>query len=72
LPELFRGIIVSGVLSVSLLLIYPSLLASLEISWLPKDLLPLMIAGGVFCGLYFVITLIAGSKTPRIILKLFK
>jgi putative peptidoglycan lipid II flippase len=72
LPELFRGTITGAVLSILLLLIYPLLLTSLEISWLPKDLLPLMITGGTFCGLYFVITLLTGSKTPRTLLKLFK
>jgi len=72
LPELFRGVIIGGVLSLSLLLIYPLLLTSFEISWLPKDLLPLMVTGAAFCGLYFVITLLTGSKTPRTLLEIFK
>ncbi len=72
LPELFRGVMVSGVLTLLLLFTYPFLLARLKISWLPNDLLPLLISGGAFCGLYFVLTLLSGSKTPRILLKLFK
>ena len=72
LPELFRGIIVSGVLAVLLLFAYPFILSWIKISWLPGDLLPLIISGGAFCGLYFIITLLTGSKTPRTLLNLLK
>jgi len=72
LPELFRGIIVSGVLTVMLFFAYPFLLSWLKISWLPNDLLPLMLTGVLFCGLYFLFTFLAGSKTPRTLLNLFK
>jgi len=72
LPELFRGIIVSGVLTVALFLIYPFILNWIKISWLPVDLLPLVLTGGAFCILYFVFTLLTGSKTPRTLLNLFK
>ncbi len=72
LPELFRGIIISGVLTVVLFLIYPFILNWIKISWLPVDLLPLVLTGGAFCILYFVFTLLTGSKTPRTLLNLFK
>lgn len=72
LPELFRGIIVSGILTVLLLFAYPLLLSCLKISWLPNDLLPLMLTSSAFCGLYFIVTWLAGSKTPRILLSLFR
>ncbi len=72
LPELLRGIVISGILTVSLLSFYPFLLNRLQISWLPADLLPLMLTGSGFCGLYFIFTLLTGSKTPRILLNLFK
>ena len=71
LPELFRGIIVSVVLSVLLFFTYPFLLNQMQIPWLP-DLLPLILTGGAFCGLYFIVTLLTGSKTPRTLLNLFK
>ena len=71
LPELFRGIIVSGVLSVLLFFTYPFLLNRIQIPWLP-DLLPLILTGGAFCGLYFIVTLLTGSKTPRTLLNLFR
>jgi len=72
LPELFRGIIISGVLTILLFSVYPALFNRITISWLPNDLLPLMITGSAFCGLYFVLTLLTGSKTPRTLLSLFK
>ena len=72
LSELFRGIVVGTVLSLLLLMIYPLLLTNLNVSWLPDDLLSLTVTSIVFCGLYFVITLLTGSKTPRILINLFK
>ena len=71
-PELLRGIIISGILTISLLYLYPFLLSRLKISWLPADLIPLMLTGGIFCGLYFIFTFLTGSKTPRTLLRLFK
>jgi putative peptidoglycan lipid II flippase len=72
LPELFRGIIISGILTIALLFVYPSMLAWINVSWLPNDLIPLMITGGIFCGLYFLFTLLTGSKTPKTLLSLFR
>ena len=72
LPELFRGLIISGALTVLLFFAYPILLSSLKISWLPNDLLPLIVTGIAFCGLYFIFTFLTGSKTPRTLLNLFK
>ena len=72
LPELFRGVIISGVLTVLLLSSYPFLSGWIKISWLPNDLLPLTVTGIAFCGLYFAFTLLTGSKTPRTLLNLFK
>jgi len=71
-PELLRGILISGILTLSLLALYPFLLDRMKISWLPADLLPLTISGGLFCGLYFILTFLTGSRTPRILLNLFK
>lgn len=72
LPDMLRGIIISGILTVLLLLLYPFLVTHLKISWLPADLLPLTLTGGVFCGLYFIFTFLTGSKTPRTLLSLFR
>ena len=72
LPELLRGLVISGILTVLLFFAYPFLLSYLKISWLPIDLLPLTITGGLFCVLYFTLTLLTGSRTPRTLLNLFK
>ncbi|MFA6716469.1 MAG: murein biosynthesis integral membrane protein MurJ [Victivallaceae bacterium] len=72
LPDFFTGGIVSAVLSVALLCVYSFLYSGLKISWLPQDLLPLTLSGGAFCVLYFILTFICGSQTPKMLLGLFR
>jgi putative peptidoglycan lipid II flippase len=71
LPDSVRSIVISVVLILLLFYIYPELSSRFELSWLPNDLLPLALCGVVFCGMYFVITLLTGSAMPKALLRLF-
>jgi putative peptidoglycan lipid II flippase len=71
LPEAFRSVVVSLLSAVILYKAYPFLLKYTQLNWLPDDLVALIIAGGTFCGLYFVFTFITGSKIPFTILNKF-
>jgi putative peptidoglycan lipid II flippase len=71
LPDSVRSVMVSAVLVLPLLYIYPLIMNKLGISWLPNDLLPLALCGSIFCVMYFLITLFSGSAVPKTLLKLF-
>jgi putative peptidoglycan lipid II flippase len=72
LPDFFAGVIISGVLSTAALYVYPFLHGSMRVAWLPQDLLPLTVSAVLFCLLYFILTLVCGSKTPKILMGFFR